>query len=62
MPPAALARVHHLSHQSSLAELRDMTPLLPPEAKEDLEDAVESIVEMEVYLQISLIRVSGLST
>ncbi|KAL8290329.1 hypothetical protein RQP46_002587 [Phenoliferia psychrophenolica] len=54
-PAPSLAK---LSRRVALndSEVGESTALLPPEAKEDLEDAVEDFINMELYLQRSLIK------
>ena len=59
-PPASLAKVNRRIPQHD-SEAGETTALLTPEAKEDLEDAVEDFIIMEVYLQRSLIKARVIS-
>ncbi|KAK4700985.1 hypothetical protein P7C70_g5252, partial [Phenoliferia sp. Uapishka_3] len=58
-PPHSLSKLNVMPAHHQL-DAGESTPLLTPEAKEDLEDAVENFMEMELYLQRSLIKLAGL--
>ncbi|KAM0753945.1 hypothetical protein T439DRAFT_378053 [Meredithblackwellia eburnea MCA 4105] len=62
VPPSSLARASRSRHNVSQSHLdvNESTALLTPEAREDLEDAVDDFISMELHLQLSLIQLSGL--